>query len=209
MLQLITSQERFDQQQLDAWRRGQREDIIRLAGSDHLRGVLKLKSSSRKKLTARFFGESYIASLNPGCSGFYGSFKWLTNARFGSPKEFPKGPARPFQHALRDALHKHFTPAGVLEVQRAALGLHRRHLAALDGKKPTAPDLWLIDDQKHHRFIEAKLPGDSLAAHQVAGLALLAACFGARHSVSVEVVELRPRYEELFETFRRSIAAAG
>ena len=207
MLQLITSQERFDQEQLDAWRRGQREDIIRLAGSAHLRGVLKLKSSSRKKLTARFFGESYIASLNSGCSGFYGSFKWLTNARFSGLEEFPKGPAKPFQQALRDALHKHFAQPAVLEVQRAALGLHRQQFAALGGKKPTAPDLWLIDQQEQHRFIEAKLPGDSLSPHQVAGLALLAACFGARHSVSVEVVELRPRYEELFETFRRSIAA--
>jgi hypothetical protein len=207
MLQLITSQEQFDQRQLEAWRKGHREDIIRLAGSDHLRGVLQLKSSSRKKLTARFFGESYVASCNPRCSGFYGSFKWLTNARFGGTADFPKGPARPFQQALREALHKHFTAAGVVEVQRAAERVHRGEVATLQGKKPTAPDLWLIDEHEHHRFIEAKLPGDSLSPHQVAGLAILAACLGHRHSVSVEVVELRPRYEELFDRFGRSATA--
>ncbi len=209
MLQLVTSQELFDQKKLDAWKRGRREGIIRLVGSDHLRGVLKLKASSREKPTARFFGETYIASLNPRCEGFYGSFKWLTNPRFASRKEFPRGPARPLQQTLRDALHKHFTRDGVVEVQQAASDLHREHLAALHGKKPTAPDLWLIDERGHHRFIEAKLPGDSLAPHQVAGLALLATCLGARHPVSVEIIELRPRYEDLFETLGRRIARAG
>jgi len=47
MLKLITSHEHFDQAQLDAWRKGHRDAIIRLAGSDHLRGVLRLKSLSR------------------------------------------------------------------------------------------------------------------------------------------------------------------
>lgn len=209
MLQLITLQEHFDQAQLDAWRRGRRDEIIRRAGSDHLRGVLKLKASSRKRLTARFFGEAYIASCNPDCSGFYGSFKWLTNKRFGGTEPFAKRPAKPFQEALRAELHKHFSQAAVLEVQKAASHLHRERSSALQGKKPTAPDLWLIDEQGHHRFIEARMPGDSLAPHQVAGLAILAACLGRRHSVSVEVIELRPRHEELFAELVRSIATAG
>ncbi|MBM3820923.1 MAG: hypothetical protein FJW14_18175 [Acidimicrobiia bacterium] len=206
-MELITSHERFDQAQLDAWRKGRRQELIQLAGSDHLRGVLKLKASSWKRPTARFFGESYVASCNSGCSGFYGSFKWLTNAKFANAKEFSRGPARPFQQALREALHKHFTAAGVQEVQRAALALHRTQSSALQGKKPTAPDLWLLDEHDHHRFIEAKLPGDSLAPHQVVGLAVIGACFGRRRSVSVEIVELRPRYEELFERFTKSVTA--
>ena len=207
MLQLVLAQQPFDQEKLDAWKKGQREAIISLAGSDHLRGVLKLKASSRKKLTTRFFGESYLASINTKCEGFYGSFKWLTNPRFATLKPFPKGPAQAFQQKLRDALHEHFTQDGIARLQRAAWRLYRTDKTVLNDKKPTAPDLWLIDERRHHRFIEAKLPGDSLAPHQLAGLAVLASCLGDRHSVSVEVIELRPRYDELFTTLYRHITA--
>jgi hypothetical protein len=37
-----------------------------------------------------------------------------------------------------------------------------RALEIQTGIKPVPPDLWLIDRQGNHRFIEVKLPGDRL-----------------------------------------------
>jgi hypothetical protein len=57
---------------------------------------------------------------------------------------------------------------------------------------PSEPDLWLIDNEGRHHFIEAKIhPRDEATQQQVAGLALIARHF-VEHgmSVSSEVLTL-------------------
>jgi hypothetical protein len=73
----------------------------------------------------------------------------------------------------------------------------------LDGKAPTAPDLWIIDKRGRHRFIEVKLPGDSIAPHQLAGMAAIASVLSGSRKVSVELVELHDE-ERLFKGFWRA-----
>ncbi len=59
-------------------------------------------------------------------------------------------------------------------------------------KKPVAPDLWLIDKDGCFRFIESKLPGDTIAAHQIAGLALIGKYLGDAFPVSISIIHLYP-----------------
>jgi hypothetical protein len=56
------------------------------------------------------------------------------------------------------------------------------------------------DRQDNHRFIEVKLPGDRVHAHQLKGMALIATCLRAKGRVSVKIAELRP--EESPQSFR-------
>lgn len=73
----------------------------------------------------------------------------------------------------------------------------------LEGKAPTAPDLWIIDKRGRHRFIEVKLPGDSVAEHQLAGMAAIVAVLSGPQKVSVELVELHDD-ERMFKDLWRA-----
>lgn len=112
--------------------------------------------------------------------GWYGSFKWLTSPRYLDGRGLT-GYAAEFARALR----AHFEDLGRFQ-QRA------RRLGQALGAKPVAPDLWLIVDGRH-RFIEVKLPGDSVSARQLAGMALIGRCLRADRPISLSIVQLYPR----------------
>ena len=81
------------------------------------------------------------------------------------------------------------------------------------GEKPSPPDLWLIDGAGNHRFIEVKLPGDTVRDCQLAGLAVIASSLPSRPGmkVNVEVFDLHPSGIEpkKIETFHRFLKQAG
>jgi hypothetical protein len=129
---------------------------------------------------------------------FYASFKWLTNPRFAGTAKM----ADPEQKRFRKALHKHFE-GRIEKLQRVAKELGTTYRKDLEGKAPTAPDLWIIDKRGRHRFIEVKLAGDSEASHQLAGMAANAAVLSGPKKVSVEIVELHDD-ERMFKDFWRA-----
>ncbi|MGE3345211.1 MAG: VRR-NUC domain-containing protein [Vicinamibacterales bacterium] len=206
---LVVSRRACDSHQIEEWKKGgtHREKILEGIESKHLRNILELKAATRSKTTTRFFGEAFVASTTPHVEGYYGSFKWLKNQRFASTAPFPRGRSHVFQRALREALHRHFSRERIAALQAATRELNRTCKRELGGVYPTAPDLWLMDESGHHRFIEVKLPGDSIAPHQLAGLALITSCLGGVRPVSTEIVELNPGDDELFKVFCRSIVA--
>jgi hypothetical protein len=103
------------------------------------------------------------------------------------------------------ALQEHFGQEKLEHLQSASHRLFKEHEDELGGSLPVAPDLWLIIDGVHH-FIECKLPHDTLAPHQIAGLALIAKHLGESHPVVTRVIELRQDPKEIvskFDTFVR------
>ncbi len=154
--------------------------------SDYLRDIFKVKVGNRPE-SRRFFGEAYVASIIKHREGYYGSFKWLTNPAFLSAKAFPAGDTQCFKEEFRAALHRHFGA-----IQLAALQKEAGNIKGLGGQKAVAPDLWLIDRHGNHRFIEVKLPGDTVAVTQLAGMAAIACCLRAKKELSVEIIELHP-----------------
>jgi len=81
-------------------------------------------------------------------------------------------------------------------LQQYTVDFYNRHKERfMDGskyKKPVAPDLWLIDKQGNFKFIESKLPGDTIGLHQIAGLALIRKYLEASVPISVSIMNLYP-----------------
>ena len=95
--------------------------------------------------------------------------------------------------------------AGKMKVLGIGVSSDKKKLKKLS---PSVPDLWLIDSEERHHFIEAKIhPGDEANQQQVAGLALIARHF-VEHgmSVSTEVLTLyekgsKPPSQDVEETY--------
>lgn len=170
----------YSEADLDGWKNGGRT-LLRSC-SPLLRRLLKGKADTRPG--RRFFGEAYVLSTEAADEAWYGSFKWLTSRKWSGP-----GPlADDYQESFRAALQRHFCDLDAFQRKvRAAAG-------KTAGALPVGPDLWLVT-RRRHRFIEVKLPGDSLAPHQLQGLHLIERHLRAAdgRSVSVEVVTLSPR----------------
>jgi hypothetical protein len=162
--------------------------------------LLKRKVRGRSAKTQRFFGEAFVASRIPHAEAHYGSVKWLTNSRFAASQKL----ASRDHERLREALHKHFGEPCLQRLQRVATTLAKKCRKELAGKKPTAPDLWLVDKRGRHRFIEVKLPGDSAAPHQIAGMAAIASVLSRPGRVSVEIIQLT-NDQQSFKAFCRAI----
>ena len=171
------------------WCRKDCRMLLSSAASESLKAILVGKAG-RRKAGRRFFGEAYAAAHIEHRDGYYGSFKWLTNPRYADDRPFPKGLTERFKHALRTALWDHF---GIEQLER----LHRRAKAVekATGIRPVAPDLWLIDREGNHRFIEVKLPGDRIRPQQIQGMRLIALCLRPTGRLTVELLELRPKKE--------------
>ena len=176
----------------------------------HIKDILLMKVGNKKNAGVRFFGESFVACAKDmqHDEGYYGSFKWLTNHKFRTDDDFPKGPTREYKEQLRTALQKYFGSGQLRDLQTAAHAIHAKHgKKLLNGQKPVPPDLWLVSKERH-RFIEAKLPRDWVEPHQVAGLALISCCLNSPgRKISVEIVEVRPKLEDLFGEISASINA--
>jgi hypothetical protein len=166
--------------------------------------LMKRKVRGRSRNSRRFFGEAYVASKTKARELYYSSSKWLTNPAFVGDREL-----RDRNHEqIRGALHEHFGSDQLRTLQRAVARLSFKCRKQLAGKAPTAPDLWLVDRRGRHRFVEVKLPGDSVAPHQIAGMAAIALVFGRRSKVSVEVIHLHDDFQA-FRRFCRALRAGS
>jgi hypothetical protein len=206
MPKVVISRKPYDARVLQAWTMRRRNALKFPNATADFARLLKKKVRGRGNKTQRFFGEAYVASVARPREAYYGSFKWLTNKRFAGSGKFPKGPAHQDQERFRGALQRHFGLKRLERLQRAVQALCRTCRKQLAGKAPTAPDLWLVDRRGRHRFIEVKLPGDSVAPHQLAGMAAIACVLKRPHRVSVEVIYLHDD-DRMFKNFCR--AAAG
>jgi len=124
--------------------------------------------------------------------GWYNSFKWLTNAKWISGK----GLKPQFEKPFYDALMKHVGFDVLSKLQKNSLRLFEKHKEKFrvgkEFRKPAAPDLWLIDANGDFRFIESKLPDDTIGYHQLAGLALIKKYVKPQNRVSVSIFNLYP-----------------
>jgi hypothetical protein len=187
---------------LKAWRSGDYSMLTQSNASDYIKDILIFKSKTRQG--RRFFGEAYIASRIEMEEGWYNSFKWLTADKWLSGD----GLKTKFEKPFHDALMKHIGADVLTRLQENAIGLYNIHKQRLINgekyKKPVAPDLWLIDKEGNFRFIESKLPGDTIGAHQIAGLALIGKYLKLSAPITVSIMHLYPENinpENLFSEF--------
>ncbi len=167
----------YPEKELLRWKEGNYEMLARLHASPFLKRILCEKLRNRKRPGRRFFGEAFVAAHVDHQAGWYGSFKWLTY--------WPVKESSPYAAEYRAALKDAFPSAP--DISRKSLLLAR----LLNGKKPVPPDLWLIVNGEH-RFIEVKLPGDSIHPTQIAGLAIIATCLARDANLSVWIYNLYP-----------------
>jgi hypothetical protein len=180
---------------LEAWENGDYSMLTNSKASDYIKNILISKARKRHG-GRRFFGEAYIASKTEMVEGWYNSFKWLTSKKWitgnGLEDEFEK----PFYEALM----RHIGKDILKDLQAKAINLIKDRVH----KKPVAPDLCLIDKDGRFKFIESKLPGDTINRRQIAGIALIKKCLGAVKPVSVSIVTLYPENfdpRNLFQEF--------
>jgi hypothetical protein len=80
----------------------------------------------------------------------------------------------------------------ICDIQKHAEALYRKHkkkfMKGDKHRKPVAPDLWLIGKDGKFRFIESKLPGDTISFSEIAGLALIKKYVGGE----VSIINLHP-----------------
>ena len=174
------------------WRSGNDEMFQKSSASPFLKRVLGEKHRVRPK---RFFGEAFVAAHMRHEESYYCSFKWLTASAWADSSDLAARESAEFKRALAT----HFPRLG--ELQARAMQFAR----TLGGRKPVAPDLWLVVNGEH-RFIEVKLAKDEVAPHQFAGLALLAKCLPSEQPVSVTVVNLDSGADQFNEYANRLTA---
>jgi len=175
---------------LEAWKAGDYSMLIKSNASDYIKNILTTKAKERPG--RRFFGEAYIASKIEMKEGWYNSFKWLTADKWltgnGLKQEFEK----PFYSVLM----KHIGADSLAKLQEKSIAFYNQYKENFmhEGKykKPVAPDLWLIDKEGCFKFIESKLPGDTIAKHQIAGLALIGKYLGDSFPISISIMHLYP-----------------
>jgi hypothetical protein len=192
----------YPDRSLEAWRKGRHSLLKRSGASRFIKDILCHKAGKRPG--TRFFGEAFVSANTDHTDGWYGSFKWLT-----TPQRAGKRSDHDFAGLFAQALEKHFGDLSVLR-DRAA------RCAAVLGERPVAPDLWLIADGRHH-FLEVKLPWDSVANRQLAGLALIARHLASELPVSVGIARLVPKNRpssiddaaELKKDFKRLCSVVG
>jgi hypothetical protein len=175
---------------LEAWKLGDYSILTHSNASDYIKEILTFKAKTR--IGRRFFGEAYTASKIEMNEGWYNSFKWLTADKWISGHRLEPKFEKPFHNALM----KHIGPDIIKRLQKNTIDFYNRHKEKfMDGdryKKPVAPDLWLIDKEGGFKFIESKLPGDTISPHQIAGLALIVKYLRVSVPVSVSIMHLYP-----------------
>lgn len=201
---LKTTHAPFDREQQLAWKARRRNAVAFPEIAAEIGRLLRAKARGRSKKTHRFFGEAFVIGTGTFDNAHYGSLKWLTNPRFASEMSLKSVAER----TLRDDLHRHFGLPAIVELQTEVRRLYQQFKRELDGKMPTAPDLWLIGPGNRHRFVEVKLPGDQPAPHQLAGMAALSAVLGRRKRVSVELIYLN-NDEATFKVFSDWLRQTG
>ena len=180
----------FPESERERWYGGSSSLLEQSTASAFIRRVLAQKHTVRPR---RFFGEAFVASRLEHKEGYYCPFKWLTSSRWSRDRELADRDAREF----REALARHFPGLG--DFQQTATAAAQ----LLGCPKPVGPDLWLVTES-HHLFIEVKLPKDSAAPHQIAGLALLATRLPSSMPIKVLVISL-DNTKALFDEYVKQI----
>ena len=180
----------FSESERERWYGGSSRLLDKSAASPFIRRVLRQKHAVRPR---RFFGEALVASTLEHEEGYYCPFKWLTASQWSGKRELTGRDAKEF----RGALARHFPRLG--DLQRTAAGAAQ----LLGCPKPVGPDLWLVT-KSCHLFIEVKLPKDSAARHQIAGLALLATRLPSSMPIKVLVINL-DNTKALFDEYAKKI----
>jgi len=172
---------------LDAWQKGDYAMLTDSKASTYIKGILIEKAKQRQG--RRFFGEAFIASRIEMKEGWYNSFKWLTQEKWLSGENLYSG----FEWNFHIALVRLFGSDKLTILQERANALFNAHEGKLGGSKPVAPDLCIVAQDGSIRFIESKLPGDTIKAHQIAGMALIKKYLESLNNViKVSIIELTP-----------------
>ena len=120
--------------------------------------------------------------------GWYNSFKWLTSKKWLTGN----GLEPVFEKPFHDALIKNFGFNRLSNLQKESKSLFSNNVDDFNKKKPVAPDLWIIDKNGNHKFIECKLPGDTIGLHQKAGLILIKENLKNSSQITVSIANLYP-----------------
>ncbi len=118
--------------------------------------------------------------------GWYSSFKWLTSPKWLMGDGLDAALERPFSQGLM----KYLGPKMVLRLQEKA----KVYWKGSGGEvaRPVAPDLLLIGKDGEIRFIESKMPWDTIRPSQIAGLKLIKGYLKVNVPVRVSIINLQP-----------------
>lgn len=169
---------------LKAWEGGNYSFLIESGASNYIKEILVSKAKNRPG--RRFFGEAYIASKIEMKDGWYSSFKWLTSPKWLTGDSLDSSLEAPFFEALME----YIGPKMILGLQEKA----RVYWKGTEGvsAKPVAPDFLLIEKSGEIRFIESKMPWDTVRPRQVAGLKLIKKVLRVVVPVRVSIINLHP-----------------
>ena len=162
----------YPEDELNKWKNGDISSLLNSSAPQFIKDIIRHKkreSSSRFK-SSWYFGEGYLSAiLGPQVDkGWFSSFKWLYDAKWvtgENPEEENNRIIRELKREFyRDAIKGQIGLERLQEMQKVGRILGAR-----------APDLWLIDSNKRHYFIEVKKEGDIPDSEnkQLLGLALL------------------------------------
>jgi hypothetical protein len=150
---------------LNQWENGNYSMLKSSNASEYLKRILVYKA--KKRTGTRFFGEAYVVSRlhNNMREGYYNSFKWLTADKWRKGSKLQ----HPFELPFYEALIRYFGGNLINSLQENSIAYYQKN----GRKKPIAPALWIVDKDGNSRFIEVKLPWDTIRIPQLAGLALI------------------------------------
>jgi hypothetical protein len=164
-----------------------------------------------KRRTHLFFGEAYVAAQlsNTTEEGWFNSWDWISSynwieGRYSRSSDLTINNLK--RKFYEDALDKYIGKENfsvLLKVQENF------------SQKPEPPDLWLIDEQRRHHFIEVKKDDDTLSEAQMLGLALIYVCLRSQihllwlyeESKSPPSNQKFSEYIMVFKRFKESIEA--
>lgn len=175
---LLVEHMTFAPHEREAWRRASpagRRKLLAGLRPCYLTEVIARKATARPN---RFFGEAYVARALGYDEAWYSSFKWLTASCWADDRRL----THPARRDFKSALGHHFPMLSRVQQLAAAM---RAEL----GITPVAPDLWLLRKGEHW-FVEVKIPPDTLAGSQIAGMALIASHLRGAMPVKVATVYL-------------------
>ena len=171
---------------LNTWKMGDYSMLDSSGASEYIKSILIKKAKIRPG--RRFFGEAYVAISIKMIDGWYNSFKWLTSKKWLSGIDLKPDFEKPFH----EALIKHFGLSNLKNLQQVSRSFFKNNSDELNKKNPVAPDLWIIDKNGNHKFIECKLPGDTIGLHQKAGLMLIKENLKNSSQITVSIANLYP-----------------
>ena len=190
MPSLELKEEFFPSVLLEKWKKGDHSFLDQSTASEFIKEFLIKKAKVRPG--KRFFGEAYIASTIRMADGWYSSYKWLTQSKWITGHSMKSE----FEKRFHAALVEHFDEDTLRTLQDKSNLLFKNYQNQFFhcGKyhKPVAPDLWLVDSEGTHFFLESKLPNDCIRASQVAGRALIAKHLNKSNQAHVSLISLCP-----------------